>query len=137
MFRAEDCHKNYLTIGQCSAVLNSSISACVNGVDDASVRCGEAPLINYYYYERVLFYRYTNVVHFIFCNTAFAALWNNPYNGMVRLSQGNHSNGGLLEVYCNGQWGTVCENEFDDTTADVVCAQLGYTGAHRYSFQAK
>ena len=56
---------------------------------------------------------------------------------MVRLSQGNHSNGGLLEVYCNGQWGTVCEDEFDDTTADAVCAQLGYTGARWYSFQTK
>ena len=78
-----------------------------------------------------------NVVHFRFCNIAFVALWNNPYNGMVRLSQGNHSNGGLLEVYCNGQWGTVCEDEFDDTTADAVCAQLGYTGARWYSFQAK
>ena len=34
-------------------------------------------------------------------------IWDNPYFGQIRLTGGNYSNQGLLEVYCNGQWGTV------------------------------
>ena len=30
-------------------------------------------------------------------------IWNNPYNGMVRLTGGNYVNEGLIEVYCNGR----------------------------------
>ncbi|XP_019863586.1 PREDICTED: neurotrypsin-like, partial [Amphimedon queenslandica] len=39
-------------------------------------------------------------------------IWDDPYNGMVRLSQGDYVNTGLLEVYCKGEWGTVCDNTF-------------------------
>lgn len=55
-------------------------------------------------------------------------IWNSPYKGMVRLTGGDYSNQGLVEVYCNGQWGTVCDDNFSTTTAQVVCRQLGYTG---------
>ena len=48
---------------------------------------------------------------------------------MVRLTGGDYSNQGLVEVYCNGQWGTVCDDYFTTTTAQVVCRQLGYTNS--------
>lgn len=41
-------------------------------------------------------------------------------------------NVGRLEIFYNGQWGTVCEDLFDTTDADVVCNQLGYNRADRY-----
>lgn len=54
-------------------------------------------------------------------------LWDNPYLGMVRLNGSNIPNQGLLEVYCNGEWGTVCDHTFGIHDANAVCQQLGYT----------
>jgi len=44
----------------------------------------------------------------------------------VRLVNGFSSYSGRLEVYYNGQWGTVCNDNFDVNSLTVVCRMLGY-----------
>ena len=44
----------------------------------------------------------------------------------MRLSGGDSTDEGRLEVYYNGQWGTVCDDKFSYIDAVVVCNSLGF-----------
>ncbi|XP_062608301.1 deleted in malignant brain tumors 1 protein-like [Saccostrea cucullata] len=48
-------------------------------------------------------------------------------NRHVRLSKGNSTNEGLIEVFINGKWGAVCDQVWDNDDAKVACRSLGYS----------
>ena len=44
----------------------------------------------------------------------------------VRLVGGSNPDVGRLEVLYDGEWGSVCDDGFDQTAANIVCIMMNY-----------
>lgn len=49
-----------------------------------------------------------------------------PSNVYVRLTGGSNAYEGRVEVYAFNKWGTVCDDQWNASSANVVCGMLGY-----------
>ena len=52
--------------------------------------------------------------------------------GDIRLVGGTNSLEGRVEVCNSSQWGTVCDNSWGRTDANVACGQLGFSSTGLY-----
>lgn len=51
----------------------------------------------------------------------------NPYP--VRLVGGTRPTEGRVEIYYNGEWGSICDDHWTLVEANIVCRELGFPGA--------
>ncbi|KAH3861473.1 hypothetical protein DPMN_024403 [Dreissena polymorpha] len=59
------------------------------------------------------------------CSQPYAAFVN--CRTPIRLVNGTSAQSGRVEVEYRGQWGTICDDGFDDLEAKVICRMLGFS----------
>ena len=62
-----------------------------------------------------------------------------PRNGALRLvgAEGGRKDRGRIEIYADGEWGTVCDDLWNTKNAAVVCRQLGFRHAMKAAKHAE
>eukprot|EP01084_Bolivina_argentea_P301426 520030_1 len=60
-----------------------------------------------------------------FGNYIVASFIDNTQDGAVRLAGGSNKYEGRLEIFHNYEWGSVCDDYFEDVDGEVVCRELG------------
>ena len=79
----------------------------------------------------------TIIIQYYYCDVTLVTGMMKPsefYIGQLRLYNGSYRSQGLLQVYLNGEWGTVClsTDYFTEEIANIACRQLGYTNVAKF-----
>lgn len=56
------------------------------------------------------------------------------HNSLIRLADGDSLNSGRVEIFFLGEWGTVCDDGFNDNAAKVACRMLGKPTANALAY---
>ena len=51
-----------------------------------------------------------------------------------RCQDRRHSISGRVEVFLNGEWGTICRNRLTRATSDLLCREMGYSHSRGYEY---
>ena len=62
-----------------------------------------------------------------YTHLSFSCIASQCTDGDVRLVDGTSERNGRVEICFGGVWGTVCDDDWDDRDAGVVCRELGFT----------
>lgn len=50
------------------------------------------------------------------------------FKDVIRIVDGRNPRQGRVEIFHNGQWGTICDDGWDNNDAIVACRMAGYSG---------
>ena len=88
------------------------------------------------YFRSQVYFHYSFLYMFIWCIIIDRDFPDG--NGPIRLYRNGVTSSsyyyGIVQIYINNDWGNICDDVYySSTEADVICHQLGYTGASSYS----
>ena len=52
--------------------------------------------------------------------------------GTLRLYDGTTEHEGILEIFHDNRWGSICDHSWDSIDSNIACKQMGFTGYETY-----